>query len=146
MDARSLYRESAVRGASPVGFVILLYEQMIEDLRRAVDALDHKQIEPRTRYLNHAVVVIGHLQRTLDMEQGGKVAQNLALFYDVLRQALTQAHARASKELLATQISNLLNLRDAWIEVDRQETGSGATAGSEAVAAPSPAERRRWES
>ncbi len=145
MDARSLYREGAVRGASRVGLVVLLYEQMIEDLRRAVDALDRKQIEPRTRYLNHAILVIGHLQRTLDMEQG-EVARNLALFYDVLRQALTQAHARASKEILTAQIANLLSLRDAWIAVDRQETGSGATAGSEAVAAPSPAERRRWES
>ena len=34
MDARSSYREVAVRGASPVRLVICLYEQAIEDLRR----------------------------------------------------------------------------------------------------------------
>ena len=62
MDARSSYREATARGASPVQLVILLYEQAIEDLRRAVLALEKGDIEARTCSLNHALMVIGQLQ------------------------------------------------------------------------------------
>ena len=62
MDARSSYREAAVRGASPVRLIICLYEQAIEDLRRAVVAMDKGAIEIRTREINHALLVIAQLQ------------------------------------------------------------------------------------
>src|SRR5689334_18427773 len=75
MDARSSYREAAVRGATPVQLVILLYEQGIEDLRRAIIALEKNDIEARTREINHALMVIGQLQASLDMERGGEVAR-----------------------------------------------------------------------
>jgi len=80
MDARSSYRESNVRGASPVRLVIALYEQAIEDLRRAVIALEKGAIEVRTREINHALLVIAQLQSSLNMERGGEVARNLACF------------------------------------------------------------------
>jgi flagellar secretion chaperone FliS len=128
-NARKLYRENAVRGASRVGLVVLLYEQMIEDLRCAAKALDEGQIELRTRSINHAILVIGNLQSTLDFEQGGAVARNLDHFYNVLRSKLVEAQALASKQLLESQIKELLSLRDAWIEVDRAETSGTAQSG-----------------
>lgn len=125
-DARKSYREAAVRGASRVGLVVLLYEQMIEDLRRAVKALEQNQIELRTRHINHAILVIGHLQSTLDFERGGSVARKLDRFYYALRGKLVQAQVSASRQLLQLQINELLSLRDAWIEVDRVETAPEA--------------------
>jgi flagellar secretion chaperone FliS len=122
-DARMFYRENAIRGASRVGLVVLLYEQMIEDLRQAIDALDEKQIELRTRHINHAIVVIGHLQGTLNLAQGGKVARHLDAYYNFLRTRLVEAQAHSSKEILREQIETLLGLRAAWIEVDRAESG-----------------------
>jgi len=90
------YREAAVAGASPVRLVILLYEQAIEDLQRAISAQNSGDIESRTREINHAVLVIGHLQATLDAEQGGKVAANLALFYQHLRAELVESQCKQS--------------------------------------------------
>ena len=75
MNPQLSYRETAVRGASPIRLIILLYEQVIEDLRRALAALEQGDIEKRTREINHAILVIGHLQATLDKEQGGQVAR-----------------------------------------------------------------------
>ena len=77
MDARSSYRETVARGASPVRLVICLYEQAIEDLRRAVIAQEKGDIEARTRGINHALIVVAQLQGSLDMERGGEVAGNL---------------------------------------------------------------------
>lgn len=121
MDARSSYREADVRGASPVRLVVLLYGQMILDLTRAVQALERNDIEHRTREINHAITVIGFLQGTLNMEQGGQVADNLLRFYHTLRTALLEAQALASKKILGDQIACLLEVREAWIEIDKIE-------------------------
>lgn len=119
MDARSSYREAAVRGASPVRLVICLYEQAIEDLRRAVIALEKGDIEARTRGINHALKVIAHLQGSIDMEHGGEVAKNLERFYNSVRAGLTEAHVKQSTRVLEQQISQLAIVHEAWLEVER---------------------------
>jgi flagellar protein FliS len=121
------YRETTMRGASPVRLVICLYEQAIEDLRRAVVALERGAIEVRTREINHAVLVIGQLQRSLDMEHGGEVARNLARFYAMVRSGLTEAHAQQSVPLLEEQISQLVVVHEAWLEVERATATIEAT-------------------
>lgn len=145
MDPRLSYREAAVRGAGPVRLVILLYEQAIEDLRRALSALARGDIEGRTRQINHALLVIGHLQASLDKVQGGQVAVNLERFYKQLRAGLLQAQYRQSATLLEQQISHLMLVREAWCEVDRTNAAPAAAPGpvqppAEAAALP----RRRW--
>jgi flagellar secretion chaperone FliS len=119
MDARSSYREGAARGASPVRLVICLYEQAIEDLRRAVIAMEKGDIESRTRGINHALAVIAQLQGSLDMERGGDVARNLARFYGVVRAGLTEAQATQSIRILEQQISQLAIVLEGWLEAER---------------------------
>jgi flagellar protein FliS len=125
-DARTLYRESAVRGASPVRLVVLLYEQIVEDLRRAAKAIDEKRIAKRTDAINHAILIIGHLQSKLNHEAGGEVARNLERFYNQSRQKLLEAQCQGSKDILSEQISLLLELRDAWTVVDQAEARSAS--------------------
>jgi flagellar protein FliS len=119
MDARSHYRETAVRGASPVRLVICLYEQAIEDIRRAVAALERGDVEARTRGINHALTVIAHLQGSLDMQQGGEVAANLNRFYGLIRAGLVQAQVKESARILEEQIFLLVTIHEAWLEVER---------------------------
>lgn len=119
MDARSSYRETSVRGASPVRLVICLYEQAIEDLRRAVIALEKGDIEARTRGINHALMVIAQLQGSLDMGRGGEVARNLERFYNLVRIGLIEAQQKQSARILEQQISQLVTVHEAWLEVER---------------------------
>jgi flagellar secretion chaperone FliS len=123
MNARLSYREAAVEGASPVRLVALLYEQALEDLRRARAAMDRGDIEARTREINHAIKVIGHLQSSLDMNQGGEVARNLERFYDSVRAALVEAQFKQSATALEHQISHLTLVHEAWCEVERANAG-----------------------
>jgi flagellar secretion chaperone FliS len=116
------YREAAVRGASPVRLVTLLYEQAIEDLRRALGAHRHGEVEQRTREINHALLVLGQLQGTLDKEQGGRVARNLESFYNEVRAGLIDAQCRQSEFAIKQQITNLMRVRDAWGEIERMST------------------------
>lgn len=127
-NPRTAYREANVRGASPVRLVVLLYEQMIQDLRQAMQAIDQNDIMLRTKLINHAILVIGHLQSGLDSANGGKVAQDLDHFYNVLRQNLVQVQFFPSKAGLTQQITDVLAVREAWIQVERAENPLAATA------------------
>jgi flagellar secretion chaperone FliS len=122
MNPRLSYLEAAVRGASPVRLVILLYGQAIEDLRRAAAEQARGDIESRTQSIHHALVVIAYLQATLDEEQGGSVAANLKRFYNQVRAGLVEAQCRKSTAALEQQIAHLMLLRDAWEQVDRSTT------------------------
>lgn len=119
MNPRNSYRVGAVQGASPVRLVICLYEQAIEDLRRALIALEKKDIAERTSALNHAHMVIGQLQGTLDVQRGGEVAINLQRFYTVIRAGLIDAQSKQSSAMLEQQIALLVEVHDAWLEVER---------------------------
>ena len=63
---------------------MLLYEQAVQDLQRAMVAMREGDIERRTKELDHALLVIGQLQATLDLVRGGEVARNLDRFYGVV--------------------------------------------------------------
>jgi flagellar protein FliS len=131
MDPGLWYRRSAVAGASPVRLVILLYDQVIEDLRRALAAHERAQIEERTRQLNHAVLVIAHLEATLDKTAGGQVTANLERFYRQLRAGLIEAQASQSSAKIAQQISLLVLVRQAWDEVERRIASAEASSQNE---------------
>ena len=127
-NARTAYRENNVRGASPVRLVVLLYEQIIQDLTQAAQAFEQNDIMLRTKLINHAILVIGHLQSPLDFDQGGKVAKDLEHFYNLLRQNLVQVQFFPSKAGIQQLITDVLAVREAWIEVERAESPSVATA------------------
>jgi flagellar secretion chaperone FliS len=137
MDPRSSYREAAAQCGSAVRLVILLYEQAIEDLRRALAAHARRDIEGRTREIKHAILVIGHLQSSLDKERGGKVAANLEDFYTMVRASLVKAQCEQPHEALETQISLLMQVLEAWCVVERFEAAPGV-----AIAAAEPAQPR----
>jgi flagellar secretion chaperone FliS len=125
-NPRSAYREVSAQGGSPVRLVVMLYEQLIEDLRLAIDAVKRSDIETRTHKINHAILILAHLQSALNAQVDGSVTQNLENFYNQVRNHLMAAQAHGSVRLLAQQVTDLLTLREAWIEVERRELAATA--------------------
>jgi flagellar protein FliS len=128
MDIRRSYREASIRGARPVELVMRLYEQIVEDLRHAVRAIEQGDIELRTNRLNHAILVIAYLQSQLNLASDSKVSGNLNLFYDSLRRNLVQVQFHPSVSGVNQQIIDLMEVREAWTEVERAEKLVNATA------------------
>ena len=120
-NPRTAYRENDVRGATSIRLVVLLYDQLIQDLIRAAHAIEQDDVELRTKMLNHAILVVAHLQSPLDFAKGGKVAKDLDNFYNVLRHNLVQVQFYPSKRAMGQQITDVQALRAAWIEVDRAQ-------------------------
>jgi flagellar secretion chaperone FliS len=125
---RSAYREVSAQGGSSLRLVVMLYEQLIEDLRLALEALERKDVEARTNKINHAILILGHLQSALHAAEGSAVTQNLTAFYNQVRNGLIAAQMQASRRLLRQQITDVLVMREAWLEVERRDLAAAAVA------------------
>jgi len=126
MDAIQAYRQSEITGDNPVHLIVLLYDQLLRDLRRALDAFDKQDIPRRCDELDHALLVLAQLQGTLNHESGGEVAQTLDTFYNTVRDSLVLSAVQGSPDLLKQQWQNILSVREAWLEVERQQTAPAA--------------------
>lgn len=118
-DATQVYRNSAAESATPLELVILLYDSAIDDMRRAVSAMQKGEIEERSARIGHALMVLQQLQGTLDFERGGSAARQFEQFYNLLRAKLLEAQMRGSSELLLLQIRSMSEVRDCWAQAKR---------------------------
>ena len=118
------YREVGAQGAEPLELVSMLYDALLDDLRRAIEALHACDVEKRTFEIQHALRILEQLQGSLDMDNGGEPARNLDHLYSMVRAKLIEAHWKSSEELLRRQIELLQPVRDAWRQAREQQRPS----------------------
>ena len=118
MTTELSYRQSSIAGASSIGLMIVLFDTLAGDLRRASNALRNNDIEARCKELNHAALVLGQLESWIDLNNGGESAETLTRFYAYLRAKMMEAGATKSASLLETQIEMILHVRSAWHQLD----------------------------
>jgi flagellar secretion chaperone FliS len=129
-QAELSYRRMAVENASSVGLVVILYDLLVNDLRLAIQALERGDVAGRSTAVKHAFLVLQQLQGSLNREKGGEAAKHLSHFYTVLRGKIWEAHVKRSDEIFREQIRLLLDVRQAWDQVDP------ARSPAEAIPAP----------
>ena len=117
------YRELAIKGATPVRLIVILYDMAIESLSHAMREMDAGNIEARTVELNHALAAISELQRSLNMEAGGDVAKRLSDLYDVARAKILEANIKVSKQTIEQLTGVLSSVREAWLMVEEKTAG-----------------------
>lgn len=119
-DPTSVYQQASACGASPIGQIVALYDTILRDFRRALEALKARDIEARVFELNHAIVVIGYLQYTLDHERGGEPAKHFEQFYHVTRGLIVQANSKAAPEPIEELIELFSGVRQAWHQAEQK--------------------------
>jgi flagellar protein FliS len=75
------YQEAKVMSSSREQLVVLLYEHLLANLRRAAVQIERKDIEGRWKSLERASDIVFELLSSLDMEAGGELASRLAALY-----------------------------------------------------------------
>src|ERR1700722_4843663 len=110
------YRQGAVLAASRGQLVVMLYDGARRFLRPAAIAMRDGQIQLGHNKLRRAEMIIGHLDATLDFDQG-LVSQRLHAIYMFCMSHLNSARYTQDAAKLE-QVSELLGeLRDAWAQV-----------------------------
>ncbi len=114
------YRQTAAETATPTRLVVMLYDGAIRFLSAALPEMQARHLDAQSRLIGRAQAIIAHLQSTLDFGAGGDVATGLNTCYVALYDALTDANIHDRPERVQQSIDALRELREAWIEVDRQ--------------------------
>ena len=120
LEAKMTYREDAVRGATPIELVIILFDAAIDDMQRAANAIQRGDLEGRMTAVRHAMLVLQQLQGTLDFEKGGRVARQFEQFYNLVRAKVLEAQMRNSPELVRQQIQFMTEVRECWVQAEKQ--------------------------
>jgi flagellar secretion chaperone FliS len=116
--AASAYRTVQVESSvSPLELVVMLYDGALASLGQAHDALQRRDLTTKRRAMSKALSIVGHLQSTLDMENGKEVAEELDRLYLYVTQRLLEANIKGTLEPIEESIRLLTKLRDAWSEV-----------------------------
>ena len=91
---------------------MVLYDQLIQDVSRADDALAHHHSERCATEISHALAVTGYLQAI--QRRGGRrdVASKLGGFYIMLREKLMEAQVRRSRQILSELQQQLRERRE----------------------------------
>ncbi|MFC1513063.1 flagellar export chaperone FliS [Thermodesulfobacteriota bacterium] len=125
-NAYAAYRKKDVETLRPVEIVSRLYSTLLLRLRTAEVAIDEGKVAEKGEAIGMAFAILGELQSSLDMEQGGEIAANLNDLYGFLFGELTFANLQNDKERLAGAIKAVVPLVEAWAEL--ASTGGNPTA------------------
>ncbi len=124
------YKEVAVKTASPLQLVVMLYDAAICSAQEARQRIESKDIAGRSISINKCITIITELQACLNLKAGGEIANSLDRLYDYMKRRIFKASVDQCCEPLL-EVENLLdNLRSAWVELVNQ---APATATSQPV-------------
>lgn len=120
------YVENDVNNKSPVELVRLLYSKAIERLHRAAEYDRAGQLPERNDSIAKTMQIVVELQGSLNLEEGGEIAANLARLYEYMQDRLSNALAAQNSATAIEEVTRPLNvLYDAWKDCD-PETGPDA--------------------
>lgn len=118
-NAAKEYLERQVHSASPVERVVLAHDGAIKFLLAARRAIEEGNIEARFINNKKAADLVSYLMETLDMDQGGEVAQNLQRLYFYMLRKLVEVDVKNSTEAVDDVLSHLKKLRTSWEQLAR---------------------------
>ncbi len=135
------YKKTAVNTASKEQILLMLYDGAIKFLHKAKLAFETNDIEQIHNNITRAERIITEFQSTLDMENGGRFAQELYSLYEYLNNRLFMANMKKRTDYIDEVLKHLTELRDTWREAIMKFKAEGHTmAELESMAENEPAE------
>ena len=107
-----------VQTASPHLLVLLLFEGAASAISMARLHLVQNDVAQRGKHISQAIDIIGNgLKVSLDMDSGGKLAEQLAALYDYMCRRLIAANI-ANDAVALDEVARLLEeIHSAWREI-----------------------------
>ena len=121
------YREQSVLTAGPGELVLMLYDGCLKQIRLARLAINENMTAERNNALQKAQEIVSELINTLDFDY--ELSDSLYALYDYFLNELITANVENSTNRLDSIESLLVELRDTWEQmVKQQKSGSGSAA------------------
>jgi flagellar protein FliS len=108
------YRKTQVQSRTPLELVVMLYDGALQSMSVARAAIERGDIPSRRDAISRALAIISELQSTLNLEQGGAVAESLDELYEFASRRLLDA-AMKNDVAPIDEVSRVFTpLRSAW--------------------------------
>jgi flagellar secretion chaperone FliS len=130
---QSVYVHGGVANADPHMMVQMLLDAAAERMAMARGCIERNEKGRQAALLHSSVMIIGELRGSLNIAEGGPLAQNLSDLYDYMIRQLVLANASSDGNLVL-EVSRLLDeIRSAWIAIGPEVRKAAAP-----VSAPAP--------
>ncbi len=110
------YIQNDVTTNDPVELVCLLYSKSIERLHLARTRLKEGNSAGCSEAVARAMEIVLELIGSLDIEEGGEIAQNLAALYLYVQEQLAEASTQQTAEPINNAVGVLTTLLGGWKE------------------------------
>ncbi len=126
-QAARAYQQTFVVSRSPRELVALLYDGAVQRLTVASDAVSRGDRVAKGKAIADALAIVGELQNTLNVKEGGPIAVSLDALYTFVNGRLVEANIANDAAPLKESLRVLSPLRDAWAQIalaERQHGGA----------------------
>ena len=109
------YKKTSVESASREKLLLLMYEGAIKYIKRAIIAIDNKDIAGRGMNIGRAFDIVMELNNTLNHDVASDIAKNLEQLYMFVTDQLTQANIHGDKKYLEDALKIVTTLHEGWV-------------------------------
>ena len=110
-------RNSGIEDASPHKLVDMLFSGAIDRISQAKGSIERGEIKSKGAAIGKALSIIEELRRTLNMDQGGEVAENLQDLYIYIKDRLVTANLKSDIEILNECQQLIEKIQDGWKQI-----------------------------
>jgi flagellar protein FliS len=122
-----------IKTATPEMVIVKLYEGALRFLRQAKTCQGEGNVSGRATAIAKALAIVGELQQSLNLEEGGDIARNLDALYFYVTDRLLEANVSGTVQPLDEASGILSTLNEAWVEISKRPA-AGAAASDRAEA------------
>ena len=111
------YKSQSITTMTGGELLVMLYDELIKDVKRAELAIDAHKVDTAHSSLMHAQDIIGYLAETLDNQY--EISDELSRLYQFFTGQLIQANISKDAEILREVLPMLMELRDTWKQAEK---------------------------
>jgi flagellar protein FliS len=128
-NVSSSYKETKVKTAGQGQLIVMLYDEAIKQLTKAVELLQMNQnekkdpgkIEQIAKAVMKTEEIITELAVSLDFDQGGEISKNLFALYTWFNRELVEANISQDIKRILSVKDMLGELRNSWSTIAGQK-------------------------
>jgi flagellar protein FliS len=110
------YQAVHVQSRSPLELVVMLFDGALRFLQQARDAQARGDVRTRAHGVSRALAIVGELQNTLNMDEGGALATELERLYLYMSGRLLDVTLKRDATALDEVHKLMALLRDGWAQ------------------------------
>ena len=113
-EYKEVNTKAAVESADPYTLIKMLIDGALERVNIAKLNMSQGDIVHKGENISRAISIIDGLKISLDMKDGGEIAQNLASLYDYMQRKLLEANLHNKVENLDEVLSLINEIKAGW--------------------------------